>query len=141
MGGREVPAGTASALYQNNNVCHFFPHVPSLFGLVEVIPGPKILLVTISSSNWCVLFSLFTQVLNQELSDVQQRGNVPERAASLIRFREKRKERNYEKKVRYNVRKQVALRYEIHDSLYIPLALLLCPGVCHMDLIKAKGSK
>lgn len=95
----------------------------SLFGLTKVISGCTILLVCISSSNVSVLSILFTEVFNQELSDIQQRGNVPERAASLIRFREKRKERNYEKKVRYNVRKQVALRYEIHDSLYIPLTL------------------
>lgn len=95
----------------------------SLFGLTKVISGCTILLVCISSSNLSVLSIFFTEVFNQELSDIQQRGNVPERAASLIRFREKRKERNYEKKVRYNVRKQVALRYEIHDSLYIPLTL------------------
>ncbi|PIA52251.1 hypothetical protein AQUCO_01000250v1 [Aquilegia coerulea] len=38
--------------------------------------------------------------------------NVPHRAASLIRFREKRKERNYDKKIRYNVRKEVALRMQ-----------------------------
>ncbi|RWR75242.1 GATA transcription factor 20-like protein [Cinnamomum micranthum f. kanehirae] len=46
------------------------------------------------------------------------RGNVPERAASLIRFREKRKERNYEKKVRYNVRKQVALRMQRYKGQF-----------------------
>ncbi|KAK1269883.1 GATA transcription factor 24 [Acorus gramineus] len=39
-----------------------------------------------------------------------KRSNFPQRVASLIRFREKRKERNFERKVRYNVRKEVALR-------------------------------
>lgn len=34
------------------------------------------------------------------------------RLASLIRFREKRKERNFEKKIRYTVRKEVALRMQ-----------------------------
>ncbi|KAA8541539.1 hypothetical protein F0562_022691 [Nyssa sinensis] len=32
--------------------------------------------------------------------------------ASLIRFREKRKERNFDKKIRYTVRKEVALRMQ-----------------------------
>ncbi|KAL5988439.1 hypothetical protein ACLOJK_036203 [Asimina triloba] len=38
-----------------------------------------------------------------------QRSNLPQRLASLIRFREKRKERNFGKKIRYTVRKEVAL--------------------------------
>ncbi|KAJ8628885.1 hypothetical protein MRB53_022208 [Persea americana] len=37
-------------------------------------------------------------------------ANMPQRVASLMRFREKRKERNFDKKVRYSVRKEVALR-------------------------------
>ncbi|CAN1139592.1 GATA transcription factor 28 [Linum perenne] len=37
--------------------------------------------------------------------------NMPQRLASLLRFREKRKERNFDKKIRYTVRKEVALRY------------------------------
>lgn len=40
------------------------------------------------------------------------RLNVPQRLASLMRFREKRKERNFEKKIRYTVRKEVALRMQ-----------------------------
>ncbi len=39
-----------------------------------------------------------------------QRLNFPHRVASLMRFREKRKERNFDKKIRYSVRKEVALR-------------------------------
>ncbi|KAG6529075.1 hypothetical protein ZIOFF_011269 [Zingiber officinale] len=39
-----------------------------------------------------------------------KRGDVPHRIASLMRFREKRKERNFEKKIRYTVRKEVASR-------------------------------
>ncbi|CAL9136735.1 unnamed protein product [Musa acuminata var. zebrina] len=42
----------------------------------------------------------------------QFRMNVPHRVASLMRFREKRKERNFEKKIRYTVRKEVALRMQ-----------------------------
>ncbi|CAH9088734.1 unnamed protein product [Cuscuta europaea] len=43
---------------------------------------------------------------------VPQKLNVPQRIASLIRFREKRKDRNYDKKIRYTVRKEVALRMQ-----------------------------
>ncbi|KAJ8535760.1 hypothetical protein K7X08_034161 [Anisodus acutangulus] len=46
------------------------------------------------------------------LSNTPQRFNVPRRLASLMRFREKRKERNFEKKIRYTVRKEVALRMQ-----------------------------
>ncbi|KAG1331954.1 GATA transcription factor 20 [Cocos nucifera] len=41
-----------------------------------------------------------------------KRSNFPQRVASLMRFREKRKERNFDKKIRYNVRKEVALRMQ-----------------------------
>ncbi|GMH03864.1 hypothetical protein Nepgr_005703 [Nepenthes gracilis] len=49
---------------------------------------------------------------NRGSSGTPQRLNVPQRLASLIRFREKRKERNFEKKIRYTVRKEVALRMQ-----------------------------
>lgn len=41
-----------------------------------------------------------------------KRSNFPHRVASLMRFREKRKERNFDKKIRYTVRKEVALRMQ-----------------------------
>ncbi|KAL5705323.1 hypothetical protein ACHQM5_023641 [Ranunculus cassubicifolius] len=46
------------------------------------------------------------------LDDLTPGVDVPHRAASLLRFREKRKERNFDKKIRYNVRKEVALRMQ-----------------------------
>ncbi|CAA0807373.1 GATA transcription factor 24 [Striga hermonthica] len=46
------------------------------------------------------------------LGDYPVRSSQPQRAASLIRFREKKKERCFEKKIRYNVRKEVALRMQ-----------------------------
>ncbi|XP_024015203.1 GATA transcription factor 24 isoform X1 [Eutrema salsugineum] len=46
------------------------------------------------------------------LSGTPQRFSVPQRQASLIRFREKRKERNFDKTIRYTVRKEVALRMQ-----------------------------
>ncbi|KAK2983176.1 hypothetical protein RJ640_018521 [Escallonia rubra] len=46
------------------------------------------------------------------LGDFPGRSSQPQRAASLSRFREKRKERCFDKKIRYNVRKEVALRMQ-----------------------------
>lgn len=47
---------------------------------------------------------------SQASGDFPGRLNQPERAASLNRFREKRKERCFDKKIRYTVRKEVAMR-------------------------------
>ncbi|CAN4111978.1 unnamed protein product [Withania somnifera] len=44
--------------------------------------------------------------------DFPGRLNLPQRAASLNRFREKRKERCFDKKIRYTVRKEVAMRMQ-----------------------------
>ncbi|XP_028776848.1 GATA transcription factor 28 [Neltuma alba] len=49
---------------------------------------------------------------NRDMSGTPMKLSVPQRLASLIRFREKRKERNFEKKIRYTVRKEVALRMQ-----------------------------
>lgn len=45
-------------------------------------------------------------------SDMPCRLSLPQRAASLNRFREKRKDRCFDKKIRYAVRKEVALRMQ-----------------------------
>ncbi|KAL5714355.1 hypothetical protein ACHQM5_016330 [Ranunculus cassubicifolius] len=45
-------------------------------------------------------------------SDIPCRFSLPQRAASLNRFREKRKDRCFDKKIRYAVRKEVALRMQ-----------------------------
>ncbi|KAF9618331.1 hypothetical protein IFM89_000966 [Coptis chinensis] len=47
---------------------------------------------------------------NRPTGDTPRRSNVSRRVASLVRFREKRKERCFEKKIRYTCRKEVALR-------------------------------
>ncbi|XP_010544209.1 PREDICTED: GATA transcription factor 28-like [Tarenaya hassleriana] len=49
---------------------------------------------------------------NRGFSGIPQRFSVPQRLASLVRFREKRKGRNFDKKIRYTVRKEVALRMQ-----------------------------
>ncbi|ESQ30316.1 hypothetical protein EUTSA_v10011695mg [Eutrema salsugineum] len=49
---------------------------------------------------------------NRGLPNTPQRFSMPQRLASLVRFREKRKGRNFDKKIRYTVRKEVALRMQ-----------------------------
>ncbi|KAG0464557.1 hypothetical protein HPP92_020626 [Vanilla planifolia] len=49
----------------------------------------------------------------------KQLSNLPHRVASLMRFREKRKERNFDKKIRYTVRKEVALRMQRSRGQFI----------------------
>ncbi|XP_057787961.1 GATA transcription factor 24-like isoform X1 [Salvia miltiorrhiza] len=49
---------------------------------------------------------------HRNLADYPGRSSQPQRAASLNRFREKRKERCFEKKIRYTVRKDVASRMQ-----------------------------
>ncbi|XVE49456.1 hypothetical protein DITRI_Ditri01bG0084100 [Diplodiscus trichospermus] len=51
-------------------------------------------------------------VAQRGIGDFPGRSIQPQRAASLNRFREKRKERCFEKKIRYTVRKEVALRMQ-----------------------------
>lgn len=58
--------------------------------------------------------------VSQQGSDgLPVRSAQPQRAASLSRFREKRKERCFEKKIRYNVRKEVALRMQRKKGQFI----------------------
>ncbi|ERN07459.1 hypothetical protein AMTRI_Chr12g241890 [Amborella trichopoda] len=56
---------------------------------------------------------LYGHQLSKGFTDpVTQRMNQSHRMQSLSRFREKRKERNYDKKIRYSVRKEVAERMQ-----------------------------
>lgn len=63
--------------------------------------------------------------------------NMPQRLASLNRFREKRKERCYDKKIRYTVRKEVAQRYAAPKSCFpwlqlSPIAYESVDLLCHI---------
>ncbi|PPS12340.1 hypothetical protein GOBAR_AA08296 [Gossypium barbadense] len=53
-----------------------------------------------------------TPIAQRGMGDFPGRSIQPHRAASLNRFREKRKERCFDKKIRYTVRKEVALRMQ-----------------------------
>ncbi|OUZ99755.1 zinc finger protein [Macleaya cordata] len=53
--------------------------------------------------------------------DAPQRSNLSRRIASLVRFREKRKERCFDKKIRYTCRKEVAQRMHRKNGQFASL--------------------
>ncbi|CAN6678888.1 unnamed protein product [Malus baccata var. baccata] len=53
---------------------------------------------------------VFSDQNTRGVGDTPKRSNLSRRIASLVRFREKRKERCFDKKIRYTVRKEVAQR-------------------------------
>ncbi|KAI3724489.1 hypothetical protein L2E82_36268 [Cichorium intybus] len=61
---------------------------------------------------------VFDSVSPEKDLGTSQRLNVSQRLSSLMRLREKRKERNFEKKFRYTVRKEVALRMQRNEGQF-----------------------
>ncbi|XP_059653231.1 GATA transcription factor 28-like isoform X2 [Cornus florida] len=61
------------------------------------------------------------QQSNKSVGDVSQRPNLSRRVASLVRFREKRKQRCFEKKIRYYCRKEVAQRMHRKNGQFAAL--------------------
>ncbi|PON89824.1 GATA transcription factor [Trema orientale] len=55
------------------------------------------------------------------VGDASKRSNLSRRIASLVRFREKRKERCFDKKIRYTVRKEVAQRMHRKNGQFASL--------------------
>lgn len=58
---------------------------------------------------------------NRGVGDNPRRSNLSRRLASLVRFREKRKERCFDKKIRYTVRKEVAQRMHRKNGQFASL--------------------
>ncbi|XP_038717874.1 GATA transcription factor 24-like isoform X2 [Tripterygium wilfordii] len=58
---------------------------------------------------------------NRAVGVTPKRSNLSRRIASLVRFREKRKERCFEKKIRYTVRKEVAQRMHRKNGQFASL--------------------
>ncbi|XP_050212898.1 GATA transcription factor 24-like isoform X2 [Mercurialis annua] len=58
---------------------------------------------------------------NRDVGDIPKRSNLSRRIASLVRFREKRKERCFDKKIRYTVRKEVAQRMHRKNGQFASL--------------------
>ncbi|KAA8536388.1 hypothetical protein F0562_028866 [Nyssa sinensis] len=63
----------------------------------------------------------YVQPNNKSVGDASQRSNLSQRIASLVRFREKRKERCFEKKIRYSCRKEVAQRMHRKNGQFASL--------------------
>ncbi|MED6216744.1 GATA transcription factor 24 [Stylosanthes scabra] len=73
---------------------------------------------------------------NRDMDDTPKRSNLSRRIASLVRFREKRKERCFDKKIRYTVRKEVAQRMHRKNGQFA--SLKESPGSSNWD--SAEGS-
>ncbi|KAK4852157.1 hypothetical protein QYF36_021540 [Acer negundo] len=58
---------------------------------------------------------------NRGVGDNPKHSNLSRRIASLVRFREKRKERCFDKKIRYSVRKEVAQRMHRKNGQFASL--------------------
>ncbi|KAK7353020.1 hypothetical protein VNO80_18452 [Phaseolus coccineus] len=68
---------------------------------------------------------------NRGMGDNPKRSNLSRRIASLVRFREKRKERCFDKKIRYTVRKEVAQRMHRKNGQFA--SLKESPGSSNWD--------
>ncbi|XP_027771880.1 GATA transcription factor 24-like isoform X1 [Solanum pennellii] len=58
---------------------------------------------------------------DNKVEDLPKQANLSKRFASLVRFREKRKERCFDKKIRYSVRKEVAQRMHRKNGQFASL--------------------
>lgn len=58
---------------------------------------------------------------DNKVEDLPKQVNLSKRIASLVRFREKRKERCFDKKIRYSVRKEVAQRMHRKNGQFASL--------------------
>ncbi|KAK4274186.1 hypothetical protein QN277_017453 [Acacia crassicarpa] len=68
---------------------------------------------------------------NKGVCDAPKQLNLSRRIASLVRFREKRKERCFDKKIRYSVRKEVAQRMHRKNGQFA--SLKESPGSSNLD--------
>lgn len=93
LGGYEVPTGIPTVGMPSQNQSQRVCKATALSQLCHLL---------------CILLSL--SEIWQGSSDLPVRASQPQRAASLTRFREKRKDRCFDKKIRYEVRKEVAIR-------------------------------
>lgn len=74
---------------------------------------------------------------NRGMGDTPKRSNLSRRIASLVRFREKRKERCFDKKIRYSVRKEVAQRMHRKNGQFA--SLKENPGSSNWDSAQSTG--
>ncbi|QCE15931.1 pseudo-response regulator 1 [Vigna unguiculata] len=74
---------------------------------------------------------------NRGMGDTPKRSNLSRRIASLVRFREKRKERCFDKKIRYSVRKEVAQRMHRKNGQFA--SLKESPGSSNWDSVRSSA--
>ncbi|KAK7351216.1 hypothetical protein VNO77_10507 [Canavalia gladiata] len=74
---------------------------------------------------------------NRGMGDTPKLSNLSRRIASLVRFREKRKERCFDKKIRYSVRKEVAQRMHRKNGQFA--SLKESPGSSNWDSAGSSG--
>ncbi|TKY74423.1 GATA transcription factor 24 [Spatholobus suberectus] len=74
---------------------------------------------------------------NRAMGDTPKRSNLSRRIASLVRFREKRKERCFDKKIRYSVRKEVAQRMHRKNGQFA--SLKESPGSSNWDSARSSS--
>ena len=108
LGGCEVPPGLVSTTGPTS----YGEKVPS------TVESPQL-----GYANISVLSKSF-------VSCVQSTTVAAKRVASLLRFREKRKERCFDKKIRYGVRKEVAQKYRLNPC---PVPSRCCRRVSQLD--------
>jgi hypothetical protein len=116
LGGREVPVGMSSSMSMQS-------HQVKVRNLVSMGSYLSVLYQSCATI-------FFLHIRMQISPELPQRQNMPQRLASLTRFREKRKERNYEKKIRYSVRKEVAQRFAV--------VIVLCYVIYDLVLISQR---
>ncbi|BAT78472.1 hypothetical protein VIGAN_02115400 [Vigna angularis var. angularis] len=74
---------------------------------------------------------------NRGMGDTPKLSNLSRRIASLVRFREKRKERCFDKKIRYTVRKEVAQRMHRKNGQFA--SLKESPGSSNWDSARSSA--
>ncbi|XP_022763639.1 KH domain-containing protein HEN4 isoform X4 [Durio zibethinus] len=119
-GGFELCSGNKSAIVTNTTVEIRVPEnvIDSVYGengrnLARLREVQEVLLLLGGYEIPSGIPALGTVSVTQRgMGDFPGRSIQPQRAASLNRFREKRKERCFDKKIRYTVRKEVALRMQ-----------------------------
>nr|ACU17819.1 unknown [Glycine max] len=74
---------------------------------------------------------------NRGMGDTPKRSDLSRRIASLVRFRVKRKERCFDKKIRYSVRKEVAQRMHRKNGQFA--SLKESPGSSNWDSVQSSG--
>ncbi|KAL7206087.1 hypothetical protein ACSBR2_018908 [Camellia fascicularis] len=100
-----LPSPTSELSISFEGEVYVFPAVtPEKVQAVLLLLGGREIPNSVPSSEFLL------QQNNKSLGDASSRSNISRRNASLVRFRAKRKERSFEKKIRYSCRKELALR-------------------------------